>query len=92
MVSAPSTQRTLADLQVKHADAIKTLDAQAQGEALLRKALAELKMWGLQREFALTDTAQQAAAQGAQVWLEGCSAPSPLPSAPAALQEKRVAG
>ncbi len=51
-------------MQVKNADAIKLLDAQAQGEALLRKALAELKMWGLQREFVLTDTAQQAAAQG----------------------------
>ncbi len=45
--------------QVKNAEAIKTLDAQAQGEALIRKALAELKLWGLQREFALTDTSQQ---------------------------------
>lgn len=46
--------------QVRNADAIKALDAQAQGEALIRKALAELKMWGFQREFALTDTSQQA--------------------------------
>jgi hypothetical protein len=29
---------------VKNADAIKALDAQAQGEALIRKALVELKV------------------------------------------------
>jgi hypothetical protein len=28
---------------------------QAQGEAVLRKALSELKLWSLQREFTLTD-------------------------------------
>lgn len=30
-----------------------TCGAQAQGEAVIRKALAELKIWGLQREFSL---------------------------------------
>ncbi|KAJ9505745.1 hypothetical protein QJQ45_029246, partial [Haematococcus lacustris] len=48
-----------ADAVVKHADAIKAMDAQAQGEALIRKALAELKIWGLQRVFAITEASQQ---------------------------------
>nr|ADI46936.1 DHC1bm [Volvox carteri f. nagariensis] len=50
-----------ADLVVKHADAIKALDAQAQGEAVIRKALSELKMWGLAREFTFTESSQSVA-------------------------------
>jgi hypothetical protein len=45
--------------QVRATDAIKALDAQAQGEAMIRKALAELKMWGLQREFSLSESTSQ---------------------------------
>jgi hypothetical protein len=48
------TYKTQSCAQILYAEAIKALDAQAQGEALLRKALAELKMWGLQREFAFS--------------------------------------
>lgn len=49
-----------ADAIVRNADAIKALDAQAQGESVIRKALAELKLWGLSREFAFTEgTTQQ---------------------------------
>lgn len=47
-----------ADLVVKHADVIKSLDAQAQGEAVIRKALTELKMWGMAREFTFTESTQ----------------------------------
>lgn len=43
---------------VKHADAIKALDAQAQGEAVIRKALGELKMWGMARDFTFTESTQ----------------------------------
>nr|BBC28429.1 cytoplasmic dynein 1b heavy chain [Yamagishiella unicocca] len=50
-----------ADLVVKHADAIKSLDAQAQGEAVIRKALSELKMWGMAREFTFTESSQSVA-------------------------------
>ncbi|GFR50179.1 hypothetical protein Agub_g12346, partial [Astrephomene gubernaculifera] len=50
-----------ADLVVKHADAIKALDAQAQGEAVIRKALSELKMWGMAREFTFTESTQSVA-------------------------------
>jgi dynein heavy chain 2 len=32
---------------------------QAQGEAVLRKALSELKLWGIQREFAFVDSKTQ---------------------------------
>ncbi|MEW5298927.1 MAG: hypothetical protein WDW36_001997 [Sanguina aurantia] len=45
-----------ADALVKNAEAIKSLDAQAQGESVLRKALSELKMWGLTREFSLSES------------------------------------
>ncbi|KAG1663699.1 hypothetical protein FOA52_013267 [Chlamydomonas sp. UWO 241] len=44
----------VADAIVLNLDAIKKLDAQALGESMMRKALAELKLWGLQREFELT--------------------------------------
>ncbi|KAG2486208.1 hypothetical protein HYH03_015170 [Edaphochlamys debaryana] len=47
-----------ADLVVKHADTIKALDAQAQGEAVIRKALSELKIWGMAREFTFTESTQ----------------------------------
>nr|BCL66104.1 cytoplasmic dynein 1b heavy chain [Volvox africanus] len=50
-----------ADLVVKHADAIKALDAQAQGEAVIRKALSELKSWGMMREFTFTESSQSVA-------------------------------
>ncbi|KAG2426397.1 hypothetical protein HYH02_014824 [Chlamydomonas schloesseri] len=50
-----------ADLVVKHAEAIKSLDAQAQGEAVIRKALTELKMWGMAREFTFTESTQSVA-------------------------------
>ena len=30
-----------------------------QGESMMRKALAELKLWGLQREFELSETSSQ---------------------------------
>ncbi len=43
---------------MKHADAIKSLDAQAQGEAVIRKALTELKLWGMAREFTFTESTQ----------------------------------
>ena len=33
---------------------------QAQGEAILRKALSELKLWGLQRNFTFADSKAQA--------------------------------
>lgn len=49
-----------ADAIVRNADAIKSLDAQAQGESVIRKALAELKLWGLSREFAFTEGSTQA--------------------------------
>lgn len=52
----------VADLLVKQADAIKALDAQAQGESMLRKALAELKLWGLQREFAFGESTSSVSA------------------------------
>lgn len=35
-------------------NAIRELDAQAQGEGTIRKALEELDMWGFQRKFTLT--------------------------------------
>lgn len=50
---------------MKHADAIKSLDAQAQGEAVIRKALSELKMWGMAREFTFTESSQSVS-----VWTE----------------------
>lgn len=49
---------------VRHADAIKALDAQAQGEAVIRKALTELKMWGYQREFTFTESTQSVSKPG----------------------------
>lgn len=52
----------VADMLIKFAEKIKLLDAQAQGEAVLRKALNELKFWGLQREFELSNPAAAAAA------------------------------
>jgi len=45
----------VADKVVSNADAIKSLDAQAQGEAMIRKALAELKLWGQNREFSFSE-------------------------------------
>ncbi|GLI62890.1 cytoplasmic dynein 1b heavy chain [Volvox africanus] len=50
-----------ADQVVKHSDAIKALDAQAQGEAVIRKALSELRMWGMAREFTFTESSQSVA-------------------------------
>nr|ADI46856.1 DHC1bf [Volvox carteri f. nagariensis] len=50
-----------ADLVVKYTDAIKALDAQAQGEAVIRKALSELKMWGMARDFTFTESSQSVA-------------------------------
>ncbi|WIA17572.1 hypothetical protein OEZ85_014399 [Tetradesmus obliquus] len=40
-----------ADAIIANVEKIKALDAMAQGEALIRKALSELKLWGLQRNF-----------------------------------------
>jgi dynein heavy chain 2 len=54
----------VADAVVANADAIRALDAQAQGESTMRKALAELKLWGLQREFELSSDKDGAAASG----------------------------
>lgn len=55
----------VADAVVANADAIRALDAQAQGESTMRKALAELKLWGLQREFELSSD-KEGAATGAK--------------------------
>ncbi|GMH35100.1 hypothetical protein BSKO_02968 [Bryopsis sp. KO-2023] len=44
-----------ADVLIQQAEALKALDAQAQGEALLRKALDELNAWGYERKFVLVD-------------------------------------
>lgn len=45
------------------ADAIRELDAQAQSEGIIRKALEELDMWGFQRKFALTQSADSSGRQ-----------------------------
>ena len=42
-----------ADLLIEKMDELKTLHAQAQGEVTLREALHQLKVWGLDRRFAL---------------------------------------
>ena len=42
-----------ADLLIEKTDELKTLHAQAQGEVTLREALHQLKVWGLDRRFAL---------------------------------------
>ena len=42
-----------ADLLVEKSEELKTLHAQAQGEVTLREALHQLKVWGLDRRFAL---------------------------------------
>ena len=42
-----------ADLLIDKMDELKTLHAQAQGEVTLREALHQLKVWGLDRRFAL---------------------------------------
>lgn len=49
----------VADAIAKNVEQIKQLDAQAQGESMMRKALAELKLWGLQREFELSEMTSQ---------------------------------
>lgn len=72
LVGLPSKNRdslTLKDLLgVAHAiaasaDAIRELDAQAQSEGIIRKALEELDMWGFQRKFALTQSSDASGRQ-----------------------------
>lgn len=72
LVGLPSKNRdslTLKDLLgvsnaiAANADAIRELDAQAQSEGIIRKALEELDMWGFQRKFALTQSADSAGRQ-----------------------------
>jgi dynein heavy chain 2, cytosolic len=65
LVGLPSKKRdnlTLKDLLgvsnaiASNAEAIRELDAQAQSEGIIRKALEELETWGYQRKFALTQS------------------------------------
>eukprot|EP00878_Enallax_costatus_P024703 GHUV01026383.1.p1 GENE.GHUV01026383.1~~GHUV01026383.1.p1 ORF type:complete len:1576 (+),score=459.42 GHUV01026383.1:1611-6338(+) len=53
-----------ADAIIAHVQQIKELDAMAQGEALIRKALTELKLWALQRMFTFVSNTDKAAAGG----------------------------
>jgi dynein heavy chain 2 len=46
-----------ADLLIEKTEDLKTLHAQAQGEVTLREALHQLKVWGLDRRFALVTQA-----------------------------------
>ena len=44
-----------ADAIAANGDKIKELNSQAQAEGIIRKALDELDLWGLQRKFVLTE-------------------------------------
>ena len=72
LVGLPGKKRdslTLKDLLgvvdsiASNADAIRELDAQAQSEGIIRKALEELEMWGFQRKFALTQATDSSGRQ-----------------------------
>ncbi len=45
---------TKADLIITHCDAIKSLDAQAQGEGVIRKVLDEVEGWAVARTLSTT--------------------------------------
>lgn len=54
-----------ADAVSANLDKIRALDAQAQSEGIIRKALDELDLWGFQRKFSLL---QSQDSTGAPVW------------------------